>query len=108
LGTSGLRDWKIQRLSAVILALYGAYLFLMAWGHTTDFESWVLVFEHPSVRASTIVALFALLFHAWIGVWTITTDYLKATAVRLLVQGLVVCLLGGYGLWGFMIVEGMV
>ena len=105
---SGLRDWKIQRLSAVILALYGIYVLLMSWGHTTDFDSWVLVFEHPSMRATTVVALVALLFHAWIGVWTITTDYLKASFLRLLVQGFVLCLLGGYGVWGFMIVEGMV
>lgn len=105
---SGLRDWKIQRLSAVILTLYAFYLIFMSWGNTSDFKSWHSVFEHPSMKATTLIALMALLFHTWIGVWTITTDYLKNIAGRLCVQSLVVCLLGGYGVWGFMIIEGMV
>lgn len=105
---SGLRDWKIQRLSAIVLALYFVFFLRQSWHATDSFDAWLLFFERPSVKILTCMALIALLFHAWIGVWTITTDYLKSTRVRLLVQAMIVSLLGVYGVWGFMIVEGMV
>ena len=109
LGRSGLADWLIQRLSAVVLAAYTLFLggvFLLY--PDLDYPQWRALFTHLGMRLFSLLSLLALCAHAWIGIWTITTDYLNgqgplATALRLLVQGLCALLTLGYLLWGISI-----
>ena len=34
----------------------------------------------------TLLALFSILIHAWIGMWQVLTDYVKPLALRLVLQ----------------------
>jgi len=107
LGRSGLQDWLLQRLTAIILILYvGFWIFYGLYFPTPNYSDWKALFNHEFMRFSSIIVLLCLLVHAWIGIWTVTTDYLKKVSQRLLCQsifglGLLYCLLWGFNiLWG--------
>lgn len=91
LGRSGLSDWLIQRISAVILAIYTVGM--LGWFVCTgpvDYATWQGLNACLGMRIANTLALLALIAHAWIGVWTILTDYVTtrqlggtATALRI-------------------------
>ena len=104
---NGLKDWLIQRVTAVFFAAYSLFLLGFLYMHPQlNYSEWQALFHMTSVQIATVIALFTLTLHAWIGVWTVTTDYIKCTAIRLSVQLLVALLLVGQFIWGLMIVWG--
>ncbi len=74
---SGLADWIVQRLSAVILAAYFLVMVAIWLGHP-DYANWHGVMMATPMRIFSLLALFALAAHAWIGMWTVLTDYVTA------------------------------
>lgn len=80
---SGLRDWLLQRMSAIYMLIYvcvGAlYLWIM---DPSSYEEWHALFEWRWVRVSTFLFILNLMIHAWIGLWTVATDYLKSPFIR--------------------------
>lgn len=114
LGRNGLHDWVIQRLSAIILGVYSVGL--LGWFLLTpqiDYASWSALFDATWMRIATLLALLSLCGHAWVGMWTISTDYLTslslgraATFVRLLFQAGCVILIFIYLVWGIQILWG--
>lgn len=104
---NGLKDWFIQRVTAVYFAAYALFLlgFLLLNPHV-EYKQWIALFHCLGFKIATIFVMFAFLLHAWIGLWTVTTDYLKCTVLRLSVQLMVVLLLLGQLVWGLMIVWG--
>jgi succinate dehydrogenase / fumarate reductase membrane anchor subunit len=104
---NGLKDWLIQRVTAVYFAIYSVFLFGFLLKHSSlQYSEWYGLFHEPCFQVATAIALLALLGHAWIGIWTVTTDYIKSTGLRLALQGLVALILMGQFVWGFMIVWG--
>lgn len=104
---NGLKDWLIQRVTSVYFAVYSIFLLGYLLFHSQlDYVQWHALFHHVGFQVASIIALFALSLHAWIGVWTVTTDYMKCTALRLSIQMLVVLWLLGQFIWGLMIVWG--
>ncbi len=114
LGRSGLFDWVIQRVSAVVLAAYT--LCILGWfllNPEPTFSGWSALFDSAGMRIFSLLALLSLVGHAWIGIWTVATDYLtpmalgnKATAVRFAVQCACAVLLFVYLVWGIEILWG--
>lgn len=107
-GRSGLADWLVQRVSAVILAAYSifmvAYLLL---NPQVDFAHWQTLFNGTSMRIFSLMALLSLGAHCWIGLWSISTDYLKHFAVRFSFQMLVGLLMFIYTIWGVQLLWGL-
>ncbi|OGV36616.1 MAG: succinate dehydrogenase, hydrophobic membrane anchor protein [Legionellales bacterium RIFCSPHIGHO2_12_FULL_35_11] len=104
---NGLKDWLIQRVSAVYLFFYLLFIFIfMVTNMPLDFYKWHDLFFLVSMQIATIIALFFVLLHAWIGLWTVTTDYINNTLIRIPVQAIIAIFLGGQFLWGIMIVWG--
>ncbi len=113
-GRSGLSDWVIQRISAVILASYT--LFILATLLLTpdmDYPQWRALFSSFAMRFFTLVTLLAVLAHGWIGMWTISTDYLTprmigsgANVIRILFQLGCILLTLLYLVWGIEILWG--
>ena len=105
---SGLRDWLIQRLSAVMIGAYVIFLvgFIVLHPHLS-FTTWSHLFKHILMRVITLIILIAIMLHAYIGMWTISTDYLKNTGVRLLFQMVVFVALLAFLIWGMMILWGI-
>ncbi len=90
---SGLTDYIVQRVTAVILAAYTLCLlgfFLL--GEPTTHDSLVAFFGNTPMQIFSTLALLSTIAHAWIGMWTVGTDYLRpahigaATSVRFVYQ----------------------
>ena len=115
LGRSGLYDWIIQRFSAIILASYSIFILaIFVMNPDMDFVKWSSIFEGNAMRFFSMVTLFALCAHAWIGMWTISTDYLtsrqigsSATFLRMAFQAFCVLLILIYLIWGIQIFWSM-
>lgn len=79
----GLRDWVVQRVTAVVMALYTVALIAVLLCVPHDYAGWREFFSHTWVRVFTQVTVIALLIHAWIGVRDIWMDYVKCPKMRL-------------------------
>ncbi|MEJ2088154.1 MAG: succinate dehydrogenase, hydrophobic membrane anchor protein [Gammaproteobacteria bacterium] len=104
---SGLSDFVVQRVTAVVLTLYTLCVvgfFLVNPGMT--YERLVGYFSStPIVLFSTLMVL-STAAHAWIGMWTIGTDYIRdhyfgrhSTAFRMVYQGGCLMILFIYVVW---------
>ncbi len=110
-GRSGLADFVIQRATAVILALYTLCLvgFFLANPDVTYLELRDY-FGNPAMQVFSTMALLSTAAHAWIGMWTIGTDYIRphyfgggATTYRFIYEAGCLFVLFLYVLWGLQI-----
>ncbi len=112
LGRSGTHDWLIQRVSAVVIAVYVLGLVgYLVLNPDLDYSAWVACMTSVPMRIVNTLMVFAVAAHAWIGVWTVSTDYLTslqlgryATAVRLVAQCAMALFTLACLLWGLLIV----
>ena len=96
----GLRDWLLQRISAIVMALYSVtFLLCILPRLPLSFEEWHASFAHPVVKIATLLFMLSLLLHAWVGVRDIFMDYVKPFGLRLSLQILVILALMVYALW---------
>ena len=108
LGRNGLYDWLIQRVSAIIVLLYVlCHASIILFTPDITYAWWRELFAGTAMRIFSLLTLAALCAHAWIGMWTVATDYLttrmlgrKATAIRLLFLVLCCGVLAVYFIWG--------
>lgn len=100
----GLRDWLAQRVSAVILAVYAIVLGGYAlFASDLTYDKWAGLFAPTAMKVATLLALFALFFHAWIGIRDIWMDYVKPVALRLTLEVLTILWLLGCAIWSVQI-----
>jgi succinate dehydrogenase membrane anchor subunit len=96
----GWRDWLVQRVSAVVMAVYTLLiLVLLLWHGGLDQAAWKVIFANNAFRLATFIFMVALLWHAWVGVRNILMDYVKPVGVRLTAQVSVIALLVAYLGW---------
>lgn len=104
----GLRDWLIQRITAVVMALYSValvvYLLLQPY---LNYDIWTALFSSQWMRTFTLLFLMSLFFHTWIGVRDIVMDYVKPAGIRLVIHVLVILALLIYTIWSVQILWGM-
>lgn len=114
-GRSGLSDWLIQRVSAVILAAYFIFMggYLLLKGASLDYVQWVELHQGIVMRIFSLLAILSLAAHAWIGLWAVLTDYIttrmmgpKATALRVLLQVGMIVVTVIYVIWAINILWG--
>lgn len=100
----GVGNFLLQRLTAVVLTVYVLLLALrLVFGGSLGYDGWAGLFAPLWMKIVTLVALFALFYHAWIGVKDIWMDYVKPTAVRLTLQTLTVLWLVFCAVWSVQI-----
>ncbi|MEW6561752.1 MAG: succinate dehydrogenase, hydrophobic membrane anchor protein [Pseudomonadota bacterium] len=104
----GLRDWLIQRVTAVVMAVYTLFIaaFLVRHPHP-GYDQWTGLFSSNIVRSFSLLFLLSLYYHAWIGVRDIVMDYIKPPFVRLAIHVAVVLALLLYAIWSVQILWGM-
>ena len=75
-----------------------------------SYAQWRDLFAGTTMRIFSLLTLLALCAHAWIGMWTVATDYLttrmmgsKATLVRLVFLVGCIAVLAVYFIWGVII-----
>ena len=100
----GLLDFVMQRVSALVLGLYTLCLlgFLVSHSELSQVE-WVGFMRSMPMMIFSTVSLVSLCVHAWVGMWTIGTDYIRSfsfgkrsTFLRQVYQAFVVALLLAY------------
>jgi succinate dehydrogenase / fumarate reductase, membrane anchor subunit len=101
LGRSGLQDWVIQRVTALVLAAYIIYLvgFIFS-AETLTFSVWQSLFAQVWFKVFSFLAIASLCFHAWVGMWIVSTDYIKPVAIRLVFQVVVILSCIAFVVWG--------
>ena len=96
----GLKDWAIQRATALIMAVCTVVLaVVMVLVAPHSFESWRAMFASGLVRFVALVFLMSLFYHAWIGVRDILMDYVKPDGLRLVLMIATAAVLVGYAGW---------
>lgn len=112
MGRSGLYDWLMQRVTAVILLAYFLYIGAVLLGGPSYVE-WKELFSQTWMRIFSLMALLSLVMHAWVGLWCVLTDYIterlmgpRATMLRLLAQAVCGITMFVYLIWGIQILWG--
>jgi succinate dehydrogenase / fumarate reductase membrane anchor subunit len=112
LSRSGLSDFVIQRVTAIVLLVYT--LCVVGWllsRPDADYAAFVAYFGHPAMQVFSTLAVLSIAAHAWIGMWTVATDYIREhyfgrhnTAIRITFQFACLAALFVYVLWGLAII----
>jgi succinate dehydrogenase / fumarate reductase membrane anchor subunit len=110
LSRSGLSDWLVQRVTAVILLAFFAFVgFKIAGG--LSYQEWSSLFAQTWMKVFTLLAMLSLAAHAWIGMWGVFTDYLterlmgsRGNFLRIGLQLLTSLSLVIYVIWGVQII----
>ena len=96
----GLRGWLVQRVSAIVMALYTIVFAVVVVGaRPLDYERWKALFSQGWMRFATLLFVVSLLLHAWVGMRDILMDYVKPTGWRLALEIVVVLVLVGAAGW---------
>jgi succinate dehydrogenase / fumarate reductase membrane anchor subunit len=112
----GLRDWLVQRVTAVLMVLYTLFVAGYVVLHSSfenntwvglDYNAWTGLFSNLVMRSFSLLFLFAVFYHAWIGVRDIVMDYVKSARARLAIYVLVITALLLYSIWAVQILWGM-
>jgi succinate dehydrogenase / fumarate reductase membrane anchor subunit len=122
-GRSGVSDWLIQRVTAVLITAYMVFLLaILLCGSYDTFPEWKALFAQSCVRIFSTITLLSIVAHSWIGGWSVLTDYVtqrffklelgmdigkSATILRLLLETSLVLLMVVYTLWGLIVIWGV-
>ncbi|MCB6184746.1 succinate dehydrogenase, hydrophobic membrane anchor protein [Leeia sp. TBRC 13508] len=79
----GLRDWIMQRVTAVVMLAYLVAFVVILLCIPHDHEGWRSLFANHAVKVFTLITFIALLLHAWVGVRDLWMDYIKPVGLRL-------------------------
>lgn len=112
LSRSGVADFLLQRLSAVVLAVYSGCIVWCVIAHPDlDYSQWVACMRSTGMVLLGTLTLLSWGIHAWIGMWTVGTDYLNehhigrfATLIRLVYQFVVIAAIFVYFVVGLFII----
>jgi succinate dehydrogenase / fumarate reductase membrane anchor subunit len=91
----GLKDWILQRVTAVIMIVFTVILLVAFLLGEASYDGWAGLFANQLMKIVTFLALLSLFYHAWVGVRDIWMDYIKPVGVRLTLQVLTVLWLIG-------------
>ena len=107
---TGLSDWLIQRVTSLVLLAYFLFIGYQLLG-SVDYTLWRALFDQTWMKVFTLMAALSLAAHAWIGLWSVFTDYLtermlgpRGNAIRLICQLGASLSLVGYVIWIIVII----
>lgn len=115
LSRSGLSDFVIQRVSALVLAAYAlCVLSFFVVNEDLTHQALTAFFGSLSMQAFSVLAVLSTAAHGWIGLWTIGTDYIRphyfgrhATVLRILYLGASALLMFLYAWWAVRLFWGL-
>ncbi len=104
----GLRDWLVQRITAVLMVAYILFMAGYALFHPDlGYDKWIALFSSQVMRSFSLLFLLAVYYHAWIGVRDVVMDYVRAAGNRLAIYTVVIVALLLYVIWSVQILWGM-
>ncbi|MBP6344807.1 succinate dehydrogenase, hydrophobic membrane anchor protein [Neisseriaceae bacterium CLB008] len=103
----GLRDWLMQRITAVLMIIYTVLLVLFLVAMPQDFTSWQAFFTQTWVRVFTQVTFIAVVLHAWVGIRDLWMDYFQSAALRLFLHTATIVWLVGCFVYSVKVIWGL-
>ena len=105
--SSGYKDWVWQRISALVFLVY-ALLVISYWAFFPEalLNDWRVFLLNPYMKVLGTLALISFVVHAWIGLWTVITDYVKPALLNKLAIIIVLALLLFYFVFGIVVFWG--
>ena len=79
-GRTGLSDFVLQRVTALVLGAYGLCIVGFFAVADVSHASLAAFLVGTAMRWFSTAAVVALGVHAWIGMWTVGTDYIRQHA----------------------------
>jgi succinate dehydrogenase / fumarate reductase membrane anchor subunit len=96
----GFSAWLLQRLTAVYMVVFIPLTFwIILSGMPWSFEAWQDLLNQTTVQLAVLLFVWALLFHAWIGLRDVIIDYLNPIGLRLTALSLVALFLVTHAIW---------
>lgn len=112
---SGLSDWIIQRVTAMVVLIY--VLFITGYlliNSDLQYDQWLALNGLLPMKILNVVTVLSIAIHAWIGLWAVLTDYItvrllgpKATPLRIFLQLGMIAVVLVYIIWALEIVWGI-
>jgi succinate dehydrogenase / fumarate reductase membrane anchor subunit len=91
---NGLGDWLLQRVSALVIGAYAIFLAVFFLAHCPmTYATWKSLFSCLWFEIFTTLVLFSIVGHAWVGIWTVLTDYIKCASLRVVLEVLMILFL---------------
>lgn len=98
--THGLRDWLLQRVTAVYIGCFVVYLVVhFSLQPPQGYEQWHAWIGQPLIAIASAGFILAMLLHGWVGIRDVIFDYIHSISLRLTILSLIGLLLVGCGLW---------
>lgn len=115
LGRSGLSDWLLQRVSALIMSAYLIFIVgFFVLNPSPSYEQWSGLHSSLAMRIFSLLTILSIAAHAWIGIWCVLTDYItvrligpKATPIRMFLQLAMIAVILFYVVWTLDILWGI-
>jgi succinate dehydrogenase / fumarate reductase membrane anchor subunit len=115
IGRSGLSNWLLQRVSALIMSAY--LIFMLAYffvNPSPSYTQWSGLHSSMAMRIFSLLTILSIAAHAWIGIWCVLTDYItvrligpKATPIRMFLQLAMIAVILFYVVWTLDILWGI-
>lgn len=101
----GIHEWLLVRFSAVLMLLYLIYLLcFIFFSASLSYSDWYNFFSNKSTKIFSILTLFSVLSHTWVGMRHIIEDYIKKCILKKLGIWLIIMMLFSYLLFGIIII----
>jgi succinate dehydrogenase / fumarate reductase membrane anchor subunit len=105
----GLRDWLVQRGTAVIMAIFTIALLaqvIFSRG-AIGYDLWAGIFAAQWMKGLTFATVIARAWHVWVGMRNVWMDYVPAVLLRLVLQVLTLAWLFACTAWAFQVLWRM-
>jgi succinate dehydrogenase / fumarate reductase, membrane anchor subunit len=99
----GVGGFLAQRITAIVLTAYVLLIAVRLIGAELSYDNWAGMFAPVWMKVVSLVAIFALLYHAWVGIRDIWMDYIKPLWLRLSLQTLTALWLLACAVWSVQI-----
>jgi succinate dehydrogenase / fumarate reductase membrane anchor subunit len=102
---SGLGEWVVQRLTAVYILFFIliALIRFSVWP-VTQYEDWLALSSSVLYQITTLLFIFSLLAHAWLGLKSVFLDYVHSWRLRFYLLMAVAGLLLACAIWALLVV----
>ena len=113
----GLLDFVVQRVSAFIMAAYVCVLLWFFLANEMSHQVLVDFFLSTPMQIFSALTILSILGHAWVGLWTIGTDYIQrahlefipglanfSTAIRFSYQVFCLLVMSIYLIWAMKLI----
>jgi len=97
----GLRDWLVQRVTAVLMLVFTLLLLaqVLFTAGPIGYDKWAGIFAQQWMKVLTFVVIVSLAWHAWVGMRDVWMDYIKPVGTRLVAHVLTIVWLVGCAGW---------